>query len=145
MNKTKIVVDSSVAIKWYIPQPYSSQARQILDDYQTEKLTSLLAPDLIYAEVGNIIWKYQRFQGLATNDALEILNQFKSLGFLVFPISHLLEDAYSVAINHQRTVYDSLYLALSLREQCRFVTADQKLVNAVGSSFPNAIWIGEWS
>ena len=31
----------------------------------------------------------------------------------------------------ERTIYDMLYLALALHEECHFVTADQKLFNAL--------------
>jgi hypothetical protein len=31
-----------------------------------------------------------------------------------------------------------------LREGCQFVTADEKFVNAIGSSFPNIVWIANW-
>ena len=40
-----------------------------------------------------------------------------------------------MAVTHQRTVYDALYLALSLREQCPWVTADERVVNALASTF----------
>jgi predicted nucleic acid-binding protein len=59
----KIVVDSSVAIKWFVVEPFSTEAHRILDEYQTGTLT-LLAPDLLYAEVGNVVWKKHRFLGL---------------------------------------------------------------------------------
>ena len=51
MNKNKLVVDSSVVIKWFIPQNYSEEAHQILSAYEENKL-ALIAPDLIYAECG---------------------------------------------------------------------------------------------
>ncbi len=57
-----LVVDSSVAVKWFVVEPYSTEARLILDAYQNGVL-SLLAPDLINAEFGNIIWKKHIFQG----------------------------------------------------------------------------------
>ncbi len=136
----KIVVDSSVAIKWFVPQPNSTKAREILDAYQNGYMI-ILAPDLIYAEVGNIIWKLHRFQGLSQVDAQEILNTFQAIELVITPSSLLLADAYHIAVAHQRTVYDSLYLALSLQQQCQFVTADEKLVNSVSSFFPNAIAI----
>ena len=62
----KAIIDSSVAIKWFVVEPYSDDARRVLNEYQAGTL-SLLAPDLIYAEVGNIVWKKQRFQGLAAD------------------------------------------------------------------------------
>jgi predicted nucleic acid-binding protein len=50
----QVVVDSSVVIKWFVGEPYSAEAGRILTQYQNGGL-SLLAPDLIYAELGNII------------------------------------------------------------------------------------------
>lgn len=35
-----------------------------------------------------------------------------------------------------------LYLALSIRENCPFVTADEKLVNAIQAEFQQVIWLG---
>jgi len=140
----EVVVDSSVAIKWFVPQGNSTKAREILDAYQDCNLT-ILAPDLIYAEVGNIVWKLHRFQGVSQVDAEAILNTFQAIEFGITPSSLLLSDAYRFAVAHQRTVYDSLYLALSLRRQCQLVTGDEKLVNSVSSSFPNVIMIENWS
>ncbi|PYT08590.1 MAG: twitching motility protein PilT [Acidobacteria bacterium] len=141
---TKLVVDASVAIKWFIPEPLSVEARRILDDYQAGTRT-LLAPDLINAEVGNIVWKKQTFQGLTAADAKTVIDEFRKLAILVTPTGDLLEDAYSLAATYGRSVYDSLYLALSIREGCQFVTADERLVNAVGSSLSTAIWLPKWA
>lgn len=140
---SKVVVDSSVALKWFVPEPYSSEALQILDGYQQGTL-DLLAPDLIYAEVGNIVWKKHRSQGLAVTDAQQIIDAFQWVTIERAPIAALLNEAFRLAVAHQRTVYDMLYVALSLREQCRFVTADEKLVNALSRSFPDVVWIAQW-
>jgi predicted nucleic acid-binding protein len=136
---TKLVVDASVAIKWFIPEPLSVEARRILDDYQVGTIP-LLAPDLINAELGNIVWKKQAFQGLGADDARTVIDEFRKLVIVVTPSRDLLEDAYDLAVTHGRSVYDSLYLALSIREGCQFVTADERLVNAVSSSLSTAIW-----
>jgi predicted nucleic acid-binding protein len=138
-----VVVDSSVAVKWFVAEPYSAEARRILDGYLTGAL-ALLAPDLICAEFGNIIWKKQQFQGLMEPDAALIIETFRKVTFSLTSTALLLEEAYRLAVTYRRTVYDALYLALSLREQCQFVTADEKLVNAVGAAIPNTIWIANW-
>lgn len=96
-------MDSSVAIKWFVPQDYSIKALEILSEYRDGSL-SLLAPDLIYAEVGNIIWKLHRFQGLSETDAQAIFKAFRLVTFVVTPSSSLLDDAYHLAVTHQRTV-----------------------------------------
>jgi predicted nucleic acid-binding protein len=60
-------------------------------------------------------------------------------------VTDLLEDAYALAVQHQRTVYDTLYVALALREGCSFVTADEKLANALSSSVSSVVWLGNWA
>jgi predicted nucleic acid-binding protein len=124
-----VVVDSSVAIKWFVVEPYSVEAHYILEEYRAGTL-ALLAPDLVYAEVGNIVWKKHRFQGLAAEDAEEVLTAFRLVTFVVTSCAALLEDA--------------MYLALSLREHCRWVTADERIVNALGAIFPQIIWVANW-
>lgn len=140
----ELVVDSSVAVKWYVDEQHSSEARRILADYKTGSLT-LLAPDLIYAEFGNIMWKKRTFQGFDPNDAERIVKRFRAQSiFSLTSTADLVEDAYRFGVMHRRAVYDMLYLALSLRVGCQFVTADEKLVNAIGSVFPNIIWLANW-
>ena len=49
---TPLVIDASVIIKWFIDELHADSARKLqADDYE------LLAPDLLWAECGNILWK----------------------------------------------------------------------------------------
>ncbi len=120
-----------------------TEARRILDGYRRGALT-FLAPDLIYAEIGNIAWKKHEFQGLSVADTHQIITEFQVMQFTITPTASLLNDAYRLAVTHHRTVYDSLYLALSEQAQCQFVTADERLFNAVRSRFPNVVWLANW-
>jgi predicted nucleic acid-binding protein len=45
------VVDASIAVKWLVTENFSEQAVRLLD----EELT-LIAPELLFAEVGNALW-----------------------------------------------------------------------------------------
>lgn len=143
MITDKIVIDSSVAIKWFIAQDYSLEANKILDAYQSQQIT-LIAPDLIDAEIGNIVWKVQRFQSLTNHEAEMILDLFQQIQLKIFPADELLKDAYQFAVNYQRTLYDSLYVVLSIRENCKFITADEKLYNAIYRHIPNIHLIKDW-
>ncbi len=140
---SKLVVDSSVAVKSFVTEPYSREAIRILTEYQAGTI-ELLAPDLINAEVGSIAWKKHINQGFAPADAQLIVDNFQKLAWTFIPNSVLLSDAYRIATTHRRTVYDSLYIALSVRERCQFVTADEKLVNAVNTTYSSVIWIANW-
>ncbi len=139
-----LVVDSSVAIKWSVSEPLVSEATAILSAYQAGTVT-LLAPDLIYAELGNIIWKKQMLHGLATADAQQIIDDILGLRLTTTPSAELLTDGHRLAVAHGRTVYDALYLALSLRRRCPFVTADERLVNSVSAALPQVVWLGRWT
>ena len=139
----KVVVDSSVVVKWFVVEPYSVEACRLLDGYQAKTLT-LLAPDLLNAEVGNVIWKKLRFQGLAAQDARQIIAEFRRLRIRLVSTADLLDDAYHLAVMHKRSVYDAMYLALSVRERCPYITADEKLYNAVRESCANVIWVADW-
>ena len=141
---TELVVDSSVAIKWSVIEPLVTEATAVLQAYQAGALT-LLAPDLIYAELGNIVWKKQTMQGLAAADAQRIISDILGLQLMTTPSAELFADGYRLAVAHRRTVYDALYLALSVRRQCPFVTADERLVNAVAGALPQVVWLGRWT
>lgn len=127
---TKIVVDSSVVIKWLVTEPLSTEARRILDGYARGAYT-FIAPDLLAAEIGNIVWKKCRLHGLTREDAEQIIAAFRELNIELVPTITLLEEALRIAMTYERTVYDALYIALSARERCVYITADERLVNAV--------------
>ena len=139
----KIVIDSSVAVKWFVIETDSMKARQILLEYK-QGLWEFLAPDLIYAEYGNIIWKKQIFQGFDANDANSALEDFQNIQFTLTTTRAIFNEAFQIAVKHQRTFYDSLYLALSVKENCGFVTADEKFYNSVKKDFPKMILLSDW-
>ena len=136
----KIVVDASVAIKWFIPEIHSEAAIQLL-----EKNPSLLAPDLIFAEIGNILWKKARSNELSLETAHTLLNDFKRLPFKITESEFLLDTAWHIASRYQRTFYDSLYLAVAKTENCLFVTADHAFFNALQKTPLNSLllWVEE--
>ena len=55
----KYVLDSSVALKWVLPEQDSDKARQIRDEYRTA-VHDLIAPDIFPVEVGHPLSKYER-------------------------------------------------------------------------------------
>jgi len=57
------------------------------------------------------------------------------------PTSSLLKDAFAIAATFDRTVYDCIYVALSVASNVPLVTADERLVNALAARFP-VRWLG---
>ncbi len=84
------------------------------------------------------------FNNLTLKDAEYAIREFKKISFTLTPITLLFDDAYAIAVQYKRTFYDSLYLALSVKENCEFVTADEKFYNAVRTDFPRIILLSGW-
>ncbi|MEP7215400.1 MAG: type II toxin-antitoxin system VapC family toxin [Anaerolineaceae bacterium] len=58
------------------------------------------------------------------------------------PTGALLLGAMSIALRFNRSIYDSLYVALALQERCALVTADRRLYDAVAPSYlETMLWI----
>jgi len=125
----RVVVDASIAVKWFVPEIHSEFAARLLDP---EFIVS--APDLIGPELGNTLWKKVRRQETTPEEAAEILKTFPSLGVEIYPSSDLLSSAFEVAVALDRTVYDSLYLALAIAQDGTLMTADRKFYAAVVDS-----------
>ena len=121
----RLVVDASVAIKWVISEVHSASAMRAL-----RRSNDLLAPDLIWAEIGNVLWKKHRAELLEAQEAEQLLLDLRRFPLRIFPSPDLYEEAWDIAVTHSRTFYDSLYLALAVKTNCRLVTADRKLLNA---------------
>ena len=123
------VVDASVAVKWFLPEVHSAEAVRLLrDDYQ------LFAPDLIWAEFGNVLWKKWRQREIEADVARRILEDFRRFPLEVRSSDTLLASAWTIAEELHRTMYDSLYLALAESQGYRLVTADHRFYNSLKDS-----------
>ncbi|PYM83193.1 MAG: PIN domain nuclease [Candidatus Rokuibacteriota bacterium] len=122
---TRVVVDASVAVKWFVPEELSPEARMFLAaEYE------LLAPDLLWAELGNALWKKHRRRELDPRTARRLLRDFSRIRIEYHASERWTEMALDLAIRHGVTVYDGLYLALATGSGCRLVTADRRLHEA---------------
>ena len=62
--------------------------------------------------------------------------------FPTVPSLFILRSAFAIANAYGRTVYDCLYIALAEALEVDFITADEKLANALASKY-SIISIGE--
>ena len=137
------VVDASVAGKWLLPgaaEPLQREAvgllRQLVDGQ-----VNLIVPDFFWIEVTNLLGKAIR-TGRCTRPTAEMaLSALRRHEIPTFPVLPLLDSALDKAIVYGRSVYDSIYVALALETGARLITADEKVVNAVGARLP-VLWLG---
>ena len=117
------VVDASVVIKWYVPEGDYAAARAM----RTAE-TQLAAPDLLFIEVSNSLWKLVRRGEMAASRATEIIEEIAASPFITFSTQSLARDALELGIATGLTAYDASYVALAMRLDKILITADEKLV-----------------
>jgi predicted nucleic acid-binding protein len=138
-----LVVDASVAVKWLPPfdqEPLAAQAQGLLDRWERGQL-EIMIPDLIWPEIANVFWKSVRLKRCTVNEAEAALAAMHSQNLLIFSSASLIDLAFRIAIQYERTAYDSLCIALAVTSNCQLVTADEKLANAVAAYLP-VKWLG---
>jgi predicted nucleic acid-binding protein len=120
-----LVVDASVAIKWFLPEPHDDHAARL-----RKPETGLDAPDLIFAEVGNALWKRVRRGELTPAVAGRIIAALSRMPIETYPSRQLAGAALQIACTTGITAYDALYVATALLTDSRLVTADRRLFEA---------------
>jgi predicted nucleic acid-binding protein len=138
------VIDAGVAAKWFIEEPDSEQAKKLLTNY-FRWIDDLIAPDLIIAEVANVLWKRAARGDLTAKEAKDSLTDLLSLNVPLISSALLASKALVLAQDHQRSVYDCLYLTLALERGCSCITSDERLHNAIGQVFPQLVLLRDLS
>jgi len=136
-----LVVDASVAVKWYVPEVHTEVALRFLDEQY-----ELLVPGLFFPEFGNVVWKKQRTGEISVEEARAIVGAMDKVSFIVYPSENLLRPAFEIAVGLDRSVYDSVYLSLAVLRNCRMLTADRKFYRAIqknGEYAANVRWVEE--
>lgn len=129
MEKTaQIVVDASVAIKWFIEEHNSEIANQVKEDYQ-KRVIDITIPDLLAYEVLNVL-RYKLSMGeIDLRRIVKDLDDFQ-LGKASFEGSYS-QGTISSSLKHGITVYDAAYASLAEIYGWWFLTADEKLTGRI--------------
>lgn len=128
-----LVIDASVAVKWYLDEPLSSEARRILAGDEL-----LVAPEIILAEVGNAVWLRANKADIPVAQATEIVRELSGAFVALVPTERLIVRAVEIAAELRHPVYDALYLAVAERWDAILISDDGRLIAKVA----NTTWAG---
>lgn len=123
------VVDASVAAKWFLPEPDSDRAQKFRAAGH-----HLVAPDLLLAELGSVMWKRTRRGELDSAQFLAAMKLIERIEVALVPGRDLLPHAATLAVRSERSFYDCLYLAAARLLGCILVTADARFLNSLAGT-----------
>ena len=122
-----IVIDASVAVKWFVEEHDSNLAKQLLADERD----NLCIPDIFVVEVTATLVREANsskadgriFRG-GLYHLIDMIDQ-QSLRLVRTPPSQIM-DAGNLAIDLGHPLKDCIYLALAMELDCDLVTCDAK-------------------
>ena len=123
------VLDCSVTMAWVFPD----EANEATDALRESLVTnSAVVPALWPIEVGNVLLIATRRGRITENDWVSIRNDLKALPIDIDPEScdRVLHTVLPIAYEHSLSVYDAMYLELSLRLGVPLATLDEELITA---------------
>lgn len=124
---TGYVVDASVVVKWFVTEELSGEAAALL-----ERGATLVAPELVFAEVSNALWAMRRRGEIGAADFDDATDALRAAPFAIpHPMRRLAAAAARLAVDLDHPVYDCFYLALAVLEQYPVVTADRRFHDKV--------------
>ena len=125
----RLVVDASVAVKWFVEEEYSAEAGRLFDGAH-----ELHAPRLLASEVGNALWRKARAGELNPGRVGALATAIHRVAVRWTEDEVICPDAVRLALALDRPVYDCVYLALAHRVGATLVTADLRFANALSGT-----------
>jgi predicted nucleic acid-binding protein len=92
------VIDANVCIKVFLVEPLSTEATALCTHLTDEVPAQFYAPDLLYIECANILWKYVSHYGYRPESARQDLVDILELPILSTPTFELASIEYATFI-----------------------------------------------
>jgi predicted nucleic acid-binding protein len=125
-----LVVDASVASKWFLPaEAHTDRALAIV-----RSATPLIAPDILVAEVCNVAWRAARLGRIPQAQLSDIAKLVPGFFDSLVGAAALASRAVEIAGELDHPVYDCLYVALAETRELSLVTADMRLLGRLRGS-----------
>ncbi len=121
-RRLQVVIDTSVAVKWFSEEEGTPQALALRDSH-VKGHVALVSTPLLACELANAL----RYKPDYDHDRLvEAMNHYYNLHPREVPIdAQLLARSSEIAFSGNVTVYDAIPVALAVLKKTKCVTADQ--------------------
>jgi predicted nucleic acid-binding protein len=123
---SEALLDTSVAVKWFVPEGDSEKALGLRRAQETREL-QLYAPEVLLMELANTLRYSSEF---SAEEIVEALETPFELNILLVPFSlDALNSAVTLSQENDLAVYDAYFLALAQAMEIPLITADRKMLS----------------
>lgn len=127
--KRRFVVDASSALKLFVEEQGTEEARLFFGRLVEAEPPHLVVPDLFYIECANAIWKYVFRHDYPAESAKAALDTLGHLTMESVATRQLFLEAFFLSLKFQISAYDGCYVALAQKLGCGLVTEDLGLIH----------------
>lgn len=120
----RIVLDCSAAIHIVRGTDEGLGLAQLL---RTREISSIMAPDLLYAEVGSALSKYWRAGYMDVLQVKRLAEAAIGLVDISVPMNELHVEALAESLRLGHSIYDMFYMVLARRNDAILMTSDRRL------------------
>lgn len=128
MERAEVILDASVAVKWFSREDETDLATKLRDEHLAGRMT-LISPDLLIYEVSNALRHNPGFNASDVRGAVKDLFDLEL--DLVPPNEEIFSKAAVRAFELGISIYDACYIALAELMGLEFVTGDKKLYRKI--------------
>lgn len=125
----RYVPDASVAVKWFIDEQHSGNARKMKDLFAKGTI-DLEAPSLIEYETASAL-RFHPVVKLNSDQFLSVMRSLEGLQITREPTSAEWATAHTLTLENPISIYDSIYIAFAKSDHSIMVTADAALINKI--------------
>ncbi|MGI0087144.1 MAG: type II toxin-antitoxin system VapC family toxin [Nitrosotalea sp.] len=122
----RYTLDASVLVKMIVHEQYSQNAVNLISDHKAV----LYAPDIIYHEVGSVLYKMARRGIMEKSYAVRAYENLIKLPIEISSNLNALPDILGMSLRLGLHFYDCLYIHTAKKTNSTLVSSDRKLLTA---------------
>ncbi|MDB5540729.1 MAG: PilT protein N-terminal [Devosia sp.] len=123
-----IVVDSSIALQWVLPEEDASYAEELLGN------PDLIAPDILLMEAANVLAKKVRAGNSTMDGALVGLRLIRDTVSRLVSSADLAAESLRLSVALAHPAYDCCFLACAVNANAVLATRDQPFIDRLRAS-----------
>lgn len=120
----KVILDTSVIVKWFSLENLSEIALKLRDKIYMEEVYAVI-PDLVLYELTNSLKNKKELNSEIVKEAIDYLADMQL--DIIYPSANIIKEAVDLSYTLNITSYDAYFVALAKETDLTLITADFKL------------------